>query len=48
MNAAANEFVQEQIKLAHAQMYAEIERQVAMRINAEGSERDSQQEPPLS
>jgi hypothetical protein len=48
MNAAANVFVQEQIKQAHAQMYEEIERQVALRTHAEAVERSSQREPPLS
>ena len=47
MNAAANEFVQEQIKQAHAQMYEEIERQVAMRSHAE-ADRGSHREPPVS
>ena len=48
MNAAANVFVQEQIKQAHAQMYEEIERQVALRTHAEAVDRSSQREPPLS
>ncbi len=48
MNDQANAFVQEQIKLAHAQMYQEIERQVALRVPADMSQRISEDNPPLS
>jgi septal ring factor EnvC (AmiA/AmiB activator) len=42
MKAQAQQFVNEQIQQAHAQMYQEIERQVAARVNA------NRQDPPLS
>ena len=47
LNAKAQEFVTEQIKLAHAQMMEEIERRVAQRTGAE-SKQIFFQDPPLS
>ena len=47
MNEQANTFVQEQIKVAHSQIYEEIVRQVAMRTG--GSQPvQAEEEMPLS
>ncbi len=45
INAKAQEFVNEQIKQAHALMYEEIERQVAQRVSADKVQLS--QDPPL-
>jgi hypothetical protein len=42
MNEQANMFVQEQIKLAHEQMLAEIERRVAQRTSCDAPPRENQ------
>ena len=48
MNEEANNFVQQQIQAAHTQMYAEIERQVAERTEANLQSQFQQMEIPMS
>ena len=48
MQQQANDFVQEQIKLAHTQMYAEIERRVAERTGGTSQLLGTAQQQPAA